>query len=481
MLMALKQNAAPPAPQYPSSIMPVEAEMAMLSMLLNDNKRVDHVADLLTGEEFSEPLFGRIYDRIVQLVSAGHQANPITINPLFQNDAAYQDFNGWAFLVGLTGGTATMTLLMRAQDQAKLIADCAARRGLIDANLEVIARAADCDNSLASLVDEADAALVAATERREPARVVTLEQGFGMALDRIARIKANDGKIGAATGLHELDELIGGAEPGQFFIVGGRPGMGKTAFACAVTLGFASHGHGVHIASQEMSSEELSTRMLSDLSCRAPNDWIAFDRLIQAKTTDSHDERLAMLCKSASSWPVEIDDRPAQTIGRLSLAVRRTKRKMAAKGQTLKVVIVDYLQLMAGDVKGASAYETVSAISKGLKILAKDLGVTVIALAQLSRAVEQRDDKRPQLADLRDSGQIEQDADVVLFLYREEYYLSGMKPKAGNEEAHEKRVSDAAGKLQIICAKRRNGRTGSTTVQYLAPYQAIRSRDWGRM
>lgn len=480
MLMARREDAAPER-YYPTTIVPTEGEYMMLAMLLNDNKRVDVVADLLRGDDFAEPLFGRIYDRVVQLVSAGQQANVITLDPLFADDFSYQDFDGRAFLAKMTGGSAIGSLLIRPRDQAEMISECAARRRLIDAANALVARTADREAPLAVLVDEADAALVSAIERREPSRQVTLDQGLGMALDRIARIKANDGKVGATTGLHELDELIGGAEAGQLLIVGGRPGMGKTAFACAVTLGFASAGHGVHFASQEMSAEELSTRMLSDLSCRAPNDWIAFDKLIQAKTTDSHDERLAMLRTSASSWPVEIDDRPAQTVARLALAARRTKRKMAARGQTLKVVIVDYLQLMAGEVKGASAYETVSAISKGLKTLAKDLGVTVIALAQLSRAVEQRDDKRPQLADLRDSGQIEQDADTVLFLYREEYYLAGTKAKAGNEEAHEKAKSNAAGKLEIICAKRRNGRTGRATVQYLAPYQAIRSLDWGRL
>lgn len=479
-MLMVPENPAVQSP-YPESIMPLEGEMAMLSMLLSENRRVDIVADLLTGDEFCEPLFGRIYDRIVQLVSAGHQANSVTLNPLFANDAAYQEFNGHAFLSELTGNRSIMTLLIRPRDQALSISECAARRKLIDANLAVIAQASNRDMTLASIVDEADQALVAAVERREPSRQATLDQGVAMAIDRIKRIKENDGKVGATTGLYELDQLIGGCEPGQLIVVGARPGMGKTAVACSIALGLAKAGSGVHFSSQEMSTEELSTRMLSDLACKGLGDWIPFNLLIEGRTSIDQDRELEQCRADIDRWPLEIDDRTGMTIPRLNLAVRRTKRKMAARGQILRVLIVDYLQLLSGDTKGASAYETVSAISKGLKVLAKDLGITVIALAQLSRAVEQRDDKRPQLADLRDSGQIEQDADVVLFLYREEYYLEQIKPKAGNKEEHEKAKHDAAGKLLLICAKRRNGRTGRAMVQYLTPYQAIRSVDWGRM
>lgn len=478
MLMPRYQPAV--VPTYPESVTPIEGEIVMLAMLLNDNRRVDTVADMLRGEDFSEPLFGRLYDRIVQIVSAGQQANPITLHPIFAADPGYIDMNGMAFLADLTGNAAHMALLIRARDQAETIAECAARRRLIDASNSLLERTADRELTLATLVDEADAALVAAIERREPSRQATLDQGIGMALDRIKLIKENDGKIGASTGLLELDQLVGGFEPGQLIIVGGRPGMGKTAVACAVALGLARNGHGVHFASMEMSSSELATRMMADLACRALGDWIPFDALIEGRTTLNQDERLSRLRAASREWPLEIDDRSAMSVARLSLAVRRTKRCMAAKGQTLKVVIIDYLQLMTSEQKGQSAYETVSAISKGLKILAKDLEVTVIALAQLSRAVEQRDDKRPQLADLRDSGQIEQDADAVLFLFREEYYLSG-KAKAGNEEAHERARASAAGKLELILAKRRNGRTGRATVQYLTPYQAVRSLDWGRI
>ncbi|NIJ18461.1 replicative DNA helicase [Sphingomonas naasensis] len=233
-------------------------------------------------------------------------------------------------------------------------------------------------------------------------------------------------------------------------------------------------------ASLEMRSEELGMRMVSDLACRGRGRWIPFRSIVEGTVTDDEFETMRAAEKAVSSWPLEIEDFASATLARLTLAIRRTKRRMAAKGQTLKAVVVDYLQLLHPDDPRMSAYESVSQISKGLKALAKDLEVCVIALAQLSRAVESREDKRPQLSDLRDSGQIEQDADAVLFLYREEYYLQKVKPKPGQEDAHDAAKSAAAGRLTLICAKRRNGATGDASCQFLAPYQAVRSSDWGR-
>ncbi|WP_375249527.1 replicative DNA helicase [Sphingomonas sp.] len=466
---------------YPENLRPVEGEMMMLAMLLNDNSRVDIVADLLRSDDFYEPLFGRLYGRIVQLVSAGQQANPFTVNALFANDPAYAEMNAREMLVDLTGTEARASLLIRAVDQATVIAEAAARRRLISVTRELEQRAADADVSVPQLVDETDAALIAATERRDPSRLSDFKSAIGLALTRIERIKANEGKVGATTGIEELDDLVGGFEGGQLVIVGGRPGMGKTGFACSVSNGLARNGHGVFFQSLEMKTDELSTRMLCDVACRAPSDWVPFSAMVSGRTTAAQDETLAAISQSVSSWPVEIDDRSGVSIARLALSARRVRRKMLARKQTLRIIIVDYLQLMAGEDKRASIYETVTAISKGLKELAKELNVTVIALAQLSRAVEQRDDKRPMLSDLKDSGQLEQDADAVIFLYREEYYLKKVKPKPGNEEAHERALEEARGKIVVHLAKRRNGAEGSVTLRYLAPYQAIRGSNWGRL
>ena len=236
-------------PIYPPNLRPIEGELMMIGMLLNENARVDVVADLLHSNEFYEPVFGRIYARIVQLVSAGYQATPLTIDPFFTEDAAYAELGARNMMIELTGTSAQTCLLIRAADQAAVIAEAAARRKLIDATRKLEASVADPEATLSQLVDETDAALVAAVERREPSRLVDMGEAANMALDRIRRIKANDGKVGASTGIAEIDNLIGGCEPGDLIVVAGRPGMGKTAVGCTFTNGFARNGVGVFYAS----------------------------------------------------------------------------------------------------------------------------------------------------------------------------------------------------------------------------------------
>jgi replicative DNA helicase len=480
MLMARREDAAPER-LYPTSIVPTEGEYMMLAMLLNENRRVDIVADLLRGEDFAEPLFGRIYDRIVQLVSAGQQANPITLDPLFADDFSYQEFNGRAFLAGMTGGTATATLLMRPRDQANMIAECAARRRYVDATTELARAAADRTISIPSLIDQADSAVAGTIERREAPRQVSLSGSIAQAITRIEEIQANGGKVGAPCGIAEIDDLIGGFEAPDLILIGGRPGMGKTALAAALALGLARNGHGVRFDSLEMRSVQLGMRFVSDLCCRDVGRWIPFSAITKGTVTREQLETMRAAEQAVRSWPLLVEDVSKVTIPSLHRNLRRTQRTMAAQGQELKVGFVDYLQLMQSSNPKASTYDTVSEISKGLKEIAKDLGIAMVALAQLSRKVEERDDKRPKLADLRESGQLEQDADVVLFPYREEYYLKDEKPKPGNEEAHEARKSAAAGRMSLICAKRRSGPTGTADVQFLAAYQAVRSKDWGRL
>lgn len=469
------------APTYPDTIVPTEGEYAMLSMLMNENRRVDIVADLLRGEDFSESLFGRIYDRIVQLVSAGHQANPITLDPLFAADEAYQEFNGQAFLAELTGGVSTGMLLIRPRDQANMIAECAARRRYIDATTELARAAADRTVSIPTLIDQADSAIAGTIEKREAPRQVSLSGSIAQAISRIEEIQANGGKVGAPCGITEIDDLIGGFEAPDLILIGGRPGMGKTALAAALALGLARNGHGVRFDSLEMKSVQLGMRFVSDLCCRDIGRWIPFSAITKGTVTREQLETMRAAEQAVRSWPLLVEDVSKVTIPSLHRNLRRTQRTMAAHGQELKVGFVDYLQLMQSANPKASTYDTVSEISKGLKEIAKDLNIAMVALSQLSRKVEERDDKRPKISDLRESGQLEQDADVVLFPYREEYYLKDEKPKLGNEEAHEARKSAAAGRMNLICAKRRSGPTGDADVQFLAAYQAVRGLDWGRL
>jgi len=466
---------------YPPSLMPAEGELAMISMLVQDNRRVDAVADVLRAEDFSDALLGRIYARTCDLVAAGQQANPVTLHPFFTDDEAYQECGGMKLLASLCSGSSSAYMLVKPAEQAEVIVDKAARRRLIDITSDIAISAGDPQTGLPELVDRTDAALVASVERREQATTDPLSGSIARAIARIEEIQANEGRVGAITGIDELDKLLGGFEPGQLIILAGRPGMGKTAVASSAALGLARNGHGVLFASLEMRSSELGMRMVSDLCCREPGKWIPFQSIVNGSVNPGEMETLRAAEAGVRSWPLQVADFGSATVARLSLATRRAKRQMAAKGKALNVVVVDYLQLLHPDDHRASAYEAVSQISKGLKALAKELDVTVIALAQLSRAVEQREDKRPQLSDLRDSGQIEQDADAVLFLYREEYYLSRQKPKPGMEGAHDDAVGRAAGKITFICAKRRNGPIGTADAQYLTVYQAVRSARWGRL
>lgn len=453
----------------------VETEAALLGAMLMEPRLIDQAADRLQIEDFYEPAHGRIFDAIVREHAVGGRPTPIILRPLFENDPALAELGGAGYLAQLTGSGAGM---IGFRHFIKQIEDLAARRRLLDTLTDVRDATENLDFTLPEIVDRADAALVASVERREVTTQPTLGEAIDEAIARIEEIRANEGRVGATTGILELDDLLGGFEPGQVIVVAGRPGMGKTAVACSASLGLARRGHGVLYVSLEMKSAELGMRMVSDLCCRSRGNWISFRSIVDGSVKDAELETMRQARTAIGSWPMRIVDASAMTISRLTLAVRRAKRQFEAKGNKLEVVVIDYLQLLRSDDRRASAYETVSEISMGLKALAKELGVAVIALAQLNRSVEQREDKRPLLSDLRDSGQIEQDADAVMFLYREEYYLQRTRPKKGMEDHHEQARHEAAGVLTLICAKRRNGAIGDANCMYLAPYQAVRSSDW---
>jgi replicative DNA helicase len=271
--------------------------------------------------------------------------------------------------------------------------------------------------------------------------------------------------------------LVGGFDDGHLVVLAGRPGMGKTAVACGIAKGVAQEGEGVLFVSLEMKARELSQRVACDL-CYTGRHGIPFDRIVNATVSREELRYLARATSEAASLPLTIVDAGEVSMARLALSVRRHKRRFKAKGQDLKVVIIDYLQLLKASKNAKSPYERVSEISMGLKALAKDAGVCIIALAQLSRGVEQRDDKRPTLSDLRDSGQIEQDADAVMFLYREEYYLANKKPKKQDQLPEwERGMAECRDRIEFILAKRRNGRTGQRSGWYFSEYQAVRGSD----
>ena len=433
------------------AIQNMEAEAALIGGLLYDNDWIDRAADCLSPDDFYEPFHSRAYEAIVREASRGRAVTAITLKPYFEIEEVRQ-------LVRMGGDTSGFLAMRELIDQ---IADIARRRRM-HAGLSVAAQAcADLTVTHGEIIAHADAAVADKADEtiHQPTGAECFDElisGFG------------DKSLGVTCGkIPSLDALLGQMRPKQLVIGAGRPGMGKTALALSYALGAAQQGHGVLFVSLEMSSKELAARMAADLCFegdkRVPYNFIRDGELNQWQLNRIHDARAYM-----RQLPFNVVDAGSLTTGRLNMLVRRHARRMAAKGHKLELVVVDYLQLLRPDAKGMSAYEAVSEISRSLKALAKDQGVCVFALAQLSRSVEQRPDKRPQLSDLRDSGQIEQDADAVIFLLRPEYYLRQ------KELVSEAEIEPVKGKIEFILAKRRNGVTGNAVGQFHGNFQAVR-------
>lgn len=445
-----------------------EAEAGLLGAMMYSNAIIDRVADRLTAEEFAEALYGRIFSAIVKDHSLGRPANPVTLRPYFSEDPAMAELGGPGFLGKLTGSGATTIGWEGSVDQ---IRDLAARRRLVDGMRVATDRAHDWDQPIEAVVSEADAALVGAIIQGSGIHEPTAAQ----CIDEVLKgIDAGD-PAGVTSDIAALDHVMGSLRPKQLAIVAARPGMGKTAVALSYAVSAAQKGHGVLFVSLEMSSTELGARMAADL-CFNGQRGVPFPAIIAGKLNAEDYRRVSQAMDRASELPFRVIDVGSVQIGRLNMMVRRHARRFAAAGQKLELVIVDYLQLVRPDQHMKSQYEAVSEVSRGLKQIAKEHGVSVMALAQLSREVEKRPDKRPQLSDLRDSGQIEQDADVVMFLLREEYYLRKAEPHIGHadREAWESLMADAQHKIEFIVAKRRNGPDGRAEGQFYGQFQAVR-------
>jgi replicative DNA helicase len=443
----------------------LEGEVAVLSAMICHPALIDSLADRLDEEDFSEPLFGQIYGLVVREHSAGRSANPVTLRTHLEGSEAYATMGGFAWLAALSEHSISG---FAAQGAAEQVRDLALRRRLIEGLRESIASAADFSQPMGEVIEAADAALLAARGDKADRN----EFSGAECLDAV--INGFDAPVtGTLCGnILSVDQLIGPMRPSHLVIGAGRPGMGKTATAISYALGSASRGHGVLFYSLEMSAVELGERMAGDLCL----DHLIPYAAIRDRTLSVEQRRHVFRARDyLAKLPLQIIDKAGMSIAQLRASSRRWKRRFEARGHKLELIIVDYLQLMRAE-KGMDRYAAVTEISRSLKEIAKDLGVAVFALAQLSRAVESRADKRPQLADLRESGQIEQDADAVLFFLRHEYYLRLAEPDQNSEgrAAWERMLTDCQGRIEFICAKRRNGATGSLTGEFLYHYQAVR-------
>ncbi len=456
----------------------IETEAALLGAMMHQGGGglIDVIADRLSPEDFAEPLHARIFAMILKFHASGKIATPITLKTYFIDDPAMTEVGGIAYLAQLTGSGAA---IIGARDFAREIGDLAKRRRLIDGLVEVIADARS-DRPIDTLVDAADTALTAALSRTHAVATTTIAQAFDATLSAIDDEAAGIGPQGIkVAGLHDFNDLTSDLRRGELMILGGRPSMGKTALALRLALGAAENGHGVGLISLEMRSAELTTRAMSDLVFEYGESCPSFEQIRRGRIGPEYRAMLMDARAKIESWPLLITDPPTMNIGRLAMEIRRQRRKLALQGQSLDLVIVDYLGLLKGDPK-LKRYEEVGEISRTLKQIAKECDVAMVVLAQLNRECERREDKRPMLSDLRDAGDIEQDADHVLFVFREEYYLERTEPDASDKKHVDWEISmgHARDKMELILAKSRNGKVSKRVCHFFGKHQAVRASDY---
>jgi replicative DNA helicase len=453
----------------------MEAEAIVLGAMICDNGMIDRVRDIVRSDDFWTPVHQSIFQGICAVHDKGQTVNPITLRPVLDGDPALKAIGGSNYLVSIT---TTSVSVIGALDIARQVKEMGQRRELVTACAETIERATslNAEASAASIMEDADGALTGILNRElsESAgvRQVTAKQAFD---EMMADMEGPQRGV-VCQDIEALDNIMGPIRPHHLVIAAGRPGMGKTALALCYSLGVAKQGNGVLFVSLEMSRIELMQRATAAILYDG-NRGVPY-HLIRDGNLKQDDQRAVFHAgRMFADIPLNIVDAGSLTIGRLNAIVRRWKRRMAARGQSLDLIVVDYLQLLRADGKTSGQYESVSEVSRGLKALAKTHDVGIMALAQLSREVEKRTDKRPMLSDLRDSGQIEQDADAVLFLYREEYYLR-QAMTVPNSDAYIK-ASEALeyvkDEIDFIVAKRRNGETGSAKGIFKGAFQAVLS------
>ncbi|NUQ16977.1 MAG: replicative DNA helicase [Sphingomonas sp.] len=453
----------------------VEAEAALLGALMIDNRLIEDIQLKLKSHHFFEPLHGRIYEAILKLTDSNRVANPVTLRPLFEADESIKEVGGAAYLAQLTGSGAAV---IGARDFAQQIYDLALLRALIGVGRDLVEGALDTSEDVAPLaqIERAETELYkVAEEGGAEGKAKSFSDATKEALEMAERALNSGGHLsGFTTGLESLNAKIGGLHKSDLIIVAGRPGMGKSALGTNIAFAAAqrflndaedgieaskSAGAPAALFSLEMSADQLATRILAEQS------GISSENLRMGRISQQEFRHLARAAAELQSLPLYIDDTPGLTIAALRTRARRLKRQ---KG--IGLVVVDYLQLLQGSSKSSDVnrVQEISEISRGLKQLAKELDVPVIGLSQLSRAVEQREDKRPQLSDLRESGSIEQDADIVLFIYREDYYLAAKQPAEDHPDFAEwqEQMGRAYGRAEVIVAKQRHGATGKVHLKF---------------
>ena len=469
-------NLQPPASDVATLGVPhsIEAEQQLLGAILTNNDLFDRVAQILRAEHFYDPVHARIFETAAARIAKNNLASPVTLKAFLEDDAGLAELGGPAYLMRLAGAAISS---FAVRDYAEMIYDLAIRRELIDVGNEIAAKAArvEVQSEPKEQIVEAEQKLYALAEQGQT------EQGFQSFLTAVtdavkvanAAYQREGGLAGVSTGLIDMDKKLGGLHRSDLLILAGRPSMGKTSLATNVAFNIARaykkgitssgeegavDGGGVGFFSLEMSAEQLASRILSEVA------EIPSNQIRRGDFTEGEFRRIVDAAKELEAAPLFIDDTPALPISQLAARARRLKRTHG-----LDALFVDYLQLVRGTGRSENRVNEISEITMGLKAIAKELDIPVVALSQLSRQVENREDKRPQLSDLRESGSIEQDADVVMFVFREEYYKEREKP--GDHELDkmaiwQEEMERLHGKAEVVIGKQRHGPIGTVELSF---------------
>jgi replicative DNA helicase len=469
-------NLQPPANEVAPLGVPhsIEAEQQLLGAILTNNDLFDRVAQILRAEHFYDPVHARIFETAAARIAKNNLASPVTLKAFLEDDAGLAELGGPAYLMRLAGAAISS---FAVRDYAEMIYDLAIRRELIEVGNDIAAKAArvDVQSEPKEQIVEAEQKLYALAEQGQT------EQGFQSFLTAVtdavkvanAAYQREGGLAGVSTGLIDMDKKLGGLHRSDLLILAGRPSMGKTSLATNIAFNIARaykkgittsgeegavDGGVVGFFSLEMSAEQLASRILSEVA------EIPSNQIRRGDFTESEFSRIVDAAKELEAAPLFIDDTPALPISQLAARARRLKRTHG-----LDALFVDYLQLVRGTGRSENRVNEISEITMGLKAIAKELDIPVVALSQLSRQVENREDKRPQLSDLRESGSIEQDADVVMFVFREEYYKEREKPgdheldKMGQWQEEMERLH---GKAEVVIGKQRHGPIGTVELSF---------------
>ncbi|ETW14725.1 replicative DNA helicase [Roseivivax marinus] len=452
----------------------VEAEQQLLGAILTNNDVYDRVASVISAKHFYDPVHAKIYEVAAARIARNQLASPVTLKAFMEEDEGLKELGGGAYLVRLAGAAVSS---FAVRDYAQMIYDLAVRRDLIALGRDISAKAAKIDVSSEpkEQIVEAEQELYRMAEQGQGEKgFVSFLRAVTDAVNVANAAYQREGQLsGISTGLVDLDRKLGGLHPSDLLILAGRPSMGKTSLATNIAFNVAKayrkgtkpdgtegavEGGVVGFYSLEMSAEQLAARILSE-AAEVPSE--------QIRRGDMHEDefrRFVEAAKALEACPLFIDDTPALPIAQLAARARRLKRTHG-----LDVLMVDYLQLVRGTGKGDNRVQEIAEISMGLKAIAKELNIPVVALSQLSRTVESRDDKRPQLSDLRESGSIEQDADVVMFVFREEYYKEREKPGDHDLErmaAWQEEMERLHGRAEVIIGKQRHGPIGTVELSF---------------